>query len=144
MGYIFIIHVFCTFFMTGLCWFVQLVHYPLFRHVGTQEFPNYERRNMLTGVVAIPTMVVELLTGIWLYLNWNDQLFLVNLGFICLVVVSTFTLQVPMHIKLMDAANSKLITKLIRTNWIRTISWTIRSILLIYILIDVMPSWLID
>jgi hypothetical protein len=28
-----------TFFMVGVIWFVQVVHYPLFARVGTLDFP---------------------------------------------------------------------------------------------------------
>ena len=29
--------------MVGLVWLVQVVHYPLFDHVGRDEFASYER-----------------------------------------------------------------------------------------------------
>ena len=56
---------------------------------------------------------------------------IVLLAFIWL---STMIFQVPIHFKLMHEGSPKLITKVIRTNWIRTLSWTSRTILLAYIL----------
>jgi len=129
------LHVFTSFFMTGLCWFVQIVHYPLFRKINLADFPQYERSNFVTGFVTVPVMIVELLLGILLlYLNF-DLLFLINVVFLGIIGLSTFIFQVPIHLKLTNKASDELITRLIRTNWIRTISWTIRSGLLIYIIL---------
>ena len=32
-------------FMTGVIWFVQIVHYPLFANVSRSAFAEYERRH---------------------------------------------------------------------------------------------------
>ena len=47
-------HLASTLFMTGVIWFVQCVHYPLFASVGEEGFRNYEERNsaLTTWVVA--------------------------------------------------------------------------------------------
>jgi hypothetical protein len=34
-----------TIFMTGLVWFVQIVHYPLFKDVGQDKFKHYEAQH---------------------------------------------------------------------------------------------------
>jgi hypothetical protein len=48
-------------FMTGVIWFVQIVHYPLFASVGAIDFPEYERRHAnRTGYVVAPVMIFEL------------------------------------------------------------------------------------
>jgi hypothetical protein len=54
-----------TFFMVGVIWFVQIVHYPLFSSVGEAAFSEYERHHARrTGwVVAVP-MLLELGTAI--------------------------------------------------------------------------------
>jgi hypothetical protein len=47
--------------MTGVIWFVQIVHYPLFAKVGTGEFIAYERNHAdRTGYVVAPPMIFEL------------------------------------------------------------------------------------
>jgi hypothetical protein len=38
-----LVHVFSTLSMVGLIWFVQIVHYPLFKMVGDDGFSEYER-----------------------------------------------------------------------------------------------------
>lgn len=128
------VHIFITFFMTGLCWFVQVVHYPLFYQIDLSELPRYEKKNAVTGFITVPMMVIELLTGLVLLYTHRDLLFLTNVFFLGIIGLSTVVFQVPTHLKLMNTASRDLIAKLIRTNWIRTIGWTIRCGLLFYIL----------
>ena len=134
MELILLFHVFITFFMTGLCWFVQVVHYPLFYQINLSELPAYERKNSVTAYITIPVMIMELLTGLYLLYLDQDYLFLTNIALLGIIGLSTVIFQVPMHLKLMNEASSQLIKKLINTNWIRTISWTLRSGVLFIIL----------
>ncbi len=59
-----VLNLFSTVFMTGLIWFVQLVHYPLFDHVADGQFTPYHRQHTrrTTRVVAGP-MLVEAITA---------------------------------------------------------------------------------
>lgn len=53
-----------TLFMTGLTWFVQVVHYPLFPAVGEERFPEFHRiHSNRTTWVVLPPMLVELVTS---------------------------------------------------------------------------------
>ena len=136
MELIFLTHLICTFFMTGLCWFVQVVHYPLFRHIKLEDFPAYEKKNFVTGYLAIPIMVIELATALaLLYVNY-DILLLINLILIGCTGLSTMLFQVPIHWDLSKNATDALINKIIKTNWIRTISWTIRSTIIGYLILE--------
>ena len=64
---IFLTHVAATMFMTGVIWFVQIVHYPLFSGVGKAEFSAYEQRHTaLTTWVVAPPMLIEALTALML------------------------------------------------------------------------------
>ncbi|WP_323788267.1 hypothetical protein [Psychroserpens sp.] len=136
MKIILLIHVFTTVFMTGLCWFVQVVHYPLFREIDSDKFPAYERKNLITGVITVPIMTIELITGIILLFNSSASLYIINMILLAFVWLSTFLFQVPIHLKLMSEGSPKLITKVIRTNWIRTLSWTARTLLVGYIIFE--------
>ena len=59
-----IAHLFSTFFLTGLIWIVQLVHYPGFNFVDANDFVAFEKfhTNKISAIV-IPLMFCELLTG---------------------------------------------------------------------------------
>jgi hypothetical protein len=56
-----------TWFMAGLGWIVQRVHYPLFEAVGSGRFVEYHRLHSarITPIV-LPAMSIELITAGWL------------------------------------------------------------------------------
>ena len=65
-----LLHLIPTTFMAGVIWFVQVVHYPLFRAVGERAFRSYEERHtVLTTWVVLPPMVAELGLSLWLLLQ---------------------------------------------------------------------------
>ncbi len=132
-----ITHVFSSLFMTGLCWFVQLVHYPLFRAIPLEHFAQYERKNFATGFITIPVMVVELLTGLILTYHSPSMLYFINVALMGVIGLSTVIFQVPLHLKLRNAPSVDLINRLIHTNWIRTIGWSVRVVLLGVIVFEV-------
>lgn len=136
MNWILFTHVFTTFFMCGLVWFVQIVHYPLFKTIPQTDFPAYQKKNFATGFITVPVMMVELISGLWaLYSDYGD-LFLANMLLLGLIWISTFVFQVPTHLQLLKTPTSVLFNKLTRTNWIRTLSWSIRCGLLGYLLLN--------
>ena len=132
---VFHLHLFCTHAMIGLIWFVQVVHYPMFDNVGEKEFTNYQIRHMrLTTYVVSPFMIGEFITLFWLFSipeYYSNQLFLVSSGLFVLIWVSTATLQVPCHNRLLKSFEPSVHRKLVSSNWIRTIAWSLRGILLI-------------
>ena len=58
---IFWINIASTWFMVGLIWFVQIVHYPLFGYVGSKEFETFHEHHkiLITPVVGF-VMIVEI------------------------------------------------------------------------------------
>lgn len=134
MNSILLIHIFATLFMCGLVWFVQIVHYPLFKEVPLKDFPAYQKKNFVTGYVTVPVMFMELFSGLYLLFAVYSHLFLANMILLAVIWGSTFLFQVPTHLALVETPSLKLFDKLINTNWIRTISWTVRSGILGYLL----------
>jgi len=134
MNSILLIHIFATLFMCGLVWFVQVVHYPLFKEVPLKDFPAYQKKNFVTGYVTVPVMFMELFSGLYLLFAEYSHLFLANMILLAVIWGSTFLFQVPTHLALVETPSLKLFDKLINTNWIRTISWTVRSGILGYLL----------
>ena len=127
-----------TLAMFGLIWFVQVVHYPLFLQVGAQNFPVYEaaHANRTTYVVA-PLMLVELATAGLLLLPglrppgisaWQA---LAGAGLVGIIWLSTAFLQVPLHNRLQLGYSADVIGKLVATNWIRTVAWSLRAVLVL-------------
>ncbi len=54
-----------TCLLTGLIWTIQVVHYPLFAHVGRETFIDYQAKHArrITFVVG-PLMLIEAATAI--------------------------------------------------------------------------------
>ncbi len=136
MDWMFLAHVFLTFYMTGVIWFVQIVHYPLMAKVGVESFRSYEQAHtQLTTWVVGPQMIAELGTGIFiLFQDLSNPWHWVNIALLSIIWLSTFLIQVPLHGRLSSAFQEKLHQWLVRSNWIRTIAWTTRSLILIWLL----------
>jgi hypothetical protein len=123
--------------MTGLIWFVQVVHYPLFNSVGAERFVAYEARhsNLTTSVVIVP-MLIELISSVALLWQRPENIasWQLWLGFMLVVVIwfSTAFLQVPQHSVLSQGFNETAYTLLVSSNWLRTFAWTARSGLVLY------------
>jgi hypothetical protein len=123
-----------TLMMVGVIWFVQIVHYPLFALVGRDAFAKYEtaHQTMTTWVVA-PLMLIELASAFWLALNMISPVrpmeAWVGLALVALAWVSTFMLQVPLHDKLARSFDASSAERLVATNWVRTVAWTLRAAL---------------
>jgi hypothetical protein len=134
---LFILQIASTLFMTGVIWIIQIVQYPFFSYVSTENFIKYhdDYRFWITPIVA-PAMIVELLTSVFIlfYPPANIDSKLLWLGLILTIIVwaSTFFLQVPLHEKLAAGFDANAHSALVNTNWIRTIAWSFRSLLVIY------------
>lgn len=137
MNWILLLHTLMALYMTGIIWMVQIVHYPLMGKVGIDQFVAYERSHtMLMGYVVGPAMIIEIGTALILALQMesNKTLWWINCGLILIIWASTFFIQVPLHESLSNGFVEKDHLKLVNSNWIRTIAWTAKGFLLIYLL----------
>ena len=134
-----------TLFMTGLIWFVQIVHYPLLRQVGSRAFAGYERAHTRwTSWVVGPPMLIEAATslltaflpraGVPAWQAWS--------GFVlvALIWISTVALQVPRHRRLSIGFEPSAHRSLVLTNWIRVGGWSLRAALVLHWLFAPLPS----
>ena len=123
-----------TLAMVGIIWFVQVVHYPLFAKVGDSGFGSYEQvHQRRTTIVVAPLMITEAVTAVALiWVRPAGVTFLVALCGLLLVILlwaSTYFWQVPAHQVLTHAFDASTHRKLVRSNWVRTIVWTLRGAL---------------
>ncbi len=126
-------HWFATVYMTGLIWFVQCVHYPLMSRVPANEYVAFQRAHMArTSWVVGPMMLIEAFTAAALMYTHPDVLSfrLVSINFVLLLLIwiSTAIWQVPCHGKLLEGFNEAAHRKLVRTNWVRTVLWSVRAV----------------
>jgi hypothetical protein len=135
-----LVHLAATGLMTGLIWFVQVVHYPLFAAVPADEFAAYERAHVSrTGALVGPIMLAEAasVAGILLLAPAGVPRWMAWAGLAMLAVlwISTFAVQVPLHRRLESGHDADVIRRLVLTNWLRTVFWSMRGALATWMLI---------
>ena len=134
---IFLANLAATLMMTGLIWFIQIVHYPLFAKVGEPGFALYaQAHSQLTTWVVFPLMTIELLTAVLMLIQRPASITAQTawIGLILVVVIwgATGLLSVPQHNILVDGFDAGAQQKLVATNWVRTIAWSLRSGLVLW------------
>lgn len=123
--------------MTGLIWFVQVVHYPLLGRVDAGSFRAYHAdHTRLTGRVVFVPMVVELLSSLWLVGDRPAGL-ATSWAWMGLIAAATTWgvtafLSVPAHNQLSRGFDPAWHRALVGTNWVRAWAWTAHSGLLLW------------
>ena len=126
-------------YLTGLIWTVQVVHYPSFGLVPKAAWAAFHAAHTRRmGYVVLAPMVVEL--GLAAWLAWVGRGVLPqgtgwwSLGLVVFVWAVTFLISVPFHNRLAQGYDYIAIDGLVRTNWLRTLTWTARAALLGWLL----------
>ena len=138
-------HAAATLFMVGLIWFVQRVHYPLLSGVGMREFATYEQAHVgRTFPVVGPPMVLEAVTGAALVavdlpgvptaIPW------IGVALLALVWLATAMLLVPRHRELSAGFDARSHRQLVAFNWIRTLAWSLRGALVLWMLASILDG----
>ena len=124
-----------TLTMLSIIMVTQLVSYPLFLNVDEKIFTSYHSEYVKRiTIIVMPVMIIELVLTIMLYYmldGFLSQIFLIS---IVLIFISTVIIQVPIHNKLKFSYDEHLAKKLIKTNWIRTVCWSLRGFLVLLML----------
>lgn len=131
-------HLAATLFMTGVIWFVQVVHYPLFSTMAPSVFPTYEQRHAtLTTRIVAPPMLVESATAMLLFwirpVDVSTWSLSIGLALLAVIWLSTVLVQVPSHDALTRGFDPAVHRRLVRTNWVRTAAWSLRGLLVLRI-----------
>ena len=128
-------------FHTGLIWLVQVVHYPIFARVSAADWTAFhDFHTNRISLIVIPTMLLELGGTLWhgvLLFSEPEAarfgVFMVAHACVIGVWASTFLIQVPLHNRLAQGPDADIVARLVNTNWIRTVLWTLRGLLLSWI-----------
>jgi formate hydrogenlyase subunit 4 len=117
----------------GIIWLVQLLQYPGFLYVDRKNFKQAMTHHQdRISIVILPLMLSELFLGVWLVFNSYSVAHLITLILILLIWVLTFTVQVPIHKNfLKEGFNEERIKYLVKSNWSRTILWTIKLLIIL-------------
>ena len=137
-GALYLLQIASTLALTGLIWFVQIVHYPLFAEVGDRAFVRYELLHaQRTGWVVFIPMLLELGSSLAalvpaLRAPALSRVQAITLAILVTVIwLSTALVQVPLHNALSRAPTPALMHQLVLSNWVRTLAWTARSAILL-------------
>jgi hypothetical protein len=125
-----------TLYLTGLIWTIQVVHYPLMNRVAPEQFGEFHRQHgARISLVVIAPMVIELATAAAVAVDppsgVPQTVGLVGAGLVALIWASTFLIQVPCHQRLSQGFDAATHRRLVRSNWLRTIAWTMRAALMV-------------
>lgn len=135
-----LVHAASTWFIVGLIWFVQIVHYPLMIEVPEGCSVRYaELHQRRTGLVVGPLMLTEAVTAVLLAVGvagggLMGTLAWAGLGLLVVVWLSTFAVQVPLHRRLAAGFDPGACRRLVATNALRTAAWTARGVVAAWML----------
>ena len=134
-----------TWFMVGLIWMVQIVHYPLFDDVGPTHYVDYQQRHQANiTYIVMPVMLIELATAVLLIfypmVGVDKSLVYLGLGLVIVIWLSTAFLQVPCHDKLVKGFDQAAYRWLVDSNWVRTIGWSARGAIVTMMLVRILQK----
>lgn len=121
--------------MTGLIWVIQVVHYPLFARVGAAGYREYQsaHQSLITLVVG-PVMLLEAGATALLLIERRSAWTLGGAALLFIIWLSTALVQVPLHNDLSGGFDPAAHARLVQTNWVRTIAWTLRGVIALSLL----------
>lgn len=136
---ILLLQVLTTWVLLGILWFIQLVHYPLFRRIK-ENFVQYERDHLRrTASLLVPIAVVDIALNVMLVISLEKGscIFLISFALAMNIItwLSVFFFQVAEHHSLSDHFSKKIVHKLVKTNWVSTIAWTVKAALIFALIV---------
>ncbi|QVL56875.1 MAG: hypothetical protein KFB93_05685 [Simkaniaceae bacterium] len=136
--YLTIAQLVATWVLIGIMWFSQVVHYPLYKKIK-EGFVEYERSHIRRAALLLgPIMLVEAVTAFLLVGATPGGILTtlagVNLVLLVLIWLSTFLFQITLHQKLSIRFSPKVLRNLITSNWIRTLLWTLKGVIIIFMI----------
>ncbi len=125
--------------MCGVIWFVQVVHYPLFTRVGAAATGYSQGNQSRTARVVLPPMLVEGATAAVVALapppGIGRPVALAGVAIVAMLWLSTAFVQMPLHRRLShEGHRPETVASLVRGNWLRTVLWTARAGLALWML----------
>ncbi len=108
-----------------LIWLVQVIIYPSFHHINKENFKTWHRSytRAISSIVS-PLMLLQAILELYQASAGEPRWWRVLL--IIAIFYTTFLFSVPCHKKLQsNGKDTAIIDRLVRTNWLRTLLWTL-------------------
>ena len=122
--------------MVGVIWVIQLIHYPSFHFIEKDNYIKFQEFHMKgISIIVIPAMIIEILSGFFLLIYYFNSSFLFGSSVFILISIwiITFLFFTKLHNSLTSGYKESIVDRLVFINWGRTILWSSRLIILIYI-----------
>jgi hypothetical protein len=131
LAYIHIFNVAVSWGLLILIWLVQIIIYPGLARIPSKDFVDYHTWYVARiTMVVFPLMIGEIIITIALFFLQPGLFYPIVAASLVLVVwCSTFTLQVPIHKSLQASKDESKIRRLVSTNWIRTVAWSLKAVI---------------
>ena len=128
------VHFLSTSLMVGIIWVIQLLHYPAFHFIKESNYVKFQHFHMQRiSFIVVPVMILELFSAFMLVYYLRSNLLTICLIILLFIWLITFVFFTKLHQSLLDGYNKTIVDKLVKINWSRTILWSLRLIILIYI-----------
>ena len=128
------VHFLSTSLMVGIIWVIQLLHYPTFHFIKKSDYVEFQHFHMQRiSFIVVPAMILELLSAFMLVYYIRSSLLTVCLIILLVIWLITFVFFTKLHQSLLGGYDKIIVDKLVQINWARTILWSLRLIILIYI-----------
>ena len=121
-------------YLVSLVIMTQFITYPTFLDIDKDKFSDYHRKyvNNISFIVA-PVMLIELLTLSLIAYFSTDFLIIKSLFLLLVIWLTTFFIMIPSHNRISKSFNLKEIKSLINYNWVRTILWSFKLLVIIFL-----------
>ena len=131
---LFFIQIVCNSYLVSLVFMTQFITYPTFLNIDIDKFSDYHRKyvNNISFIVA-PVMLIELLTLSLIAYFSSEFLIIKSLILLLVIWLTTFFIMIPSHNRISKSYNKKEIISLINYNWVRTILWSFKLLLIIFL-----------
>ena len=128
------VHFISTSLMVGIIWVIQLLHYPAFNFIKESDYVEFQHFHMQRiSFIVVPVMILELFSAFMLVYYVRSNLLILCLIILLFIWLITFVFFTKLHQSLLDGYDKKIVDKLVKINWSRTVLWSLRLIILIYI-----------
>ena len=120
--------------MIGVISITQLITYPSFLEIDRAKFVDFHKKYVRTiSFIAVPAMILELCTLIYMNIYISNLILMKSLLVLIMLWLITFIIIVPIHNQLSKEFDYEKVISLIRYNWIRSVLWTSKIFIILYI-----------
>ena len=128
------VHFLSTSLMVGIIWVIQLLHYPAFNFIKESDYVEFQHFHMQRiSFIVVPVMILELFSAFMLVYYVRSNLLILCLIILLFIWLITFVFFTKLHQSLLGGYDKIIVDKLVQINWSRTVLWSLRLIILIYV-----------